>query len=244
MSTTEQQVSGTNSRNMPCACGSGLKHKHCCGQVSVTLPRQSEVARLEPTYQETQQAFDRRGYATAEQGCLTILSKAPGHGRALRLLYLIRKAGGQKKGAEALLSRLVTLFPNDEWAACELSLMLYERREMAEAEKHARNAVRLKPKDPQAHNLMGMIFNDTHRLLPAEFHYRRALSLHGPIGKLCANLGLNLKNQGKLEEAEEMYRQAMELEPENMESLIGWVRLEEARRDVDRAWELLRLHSQ
>ena len=34
--------------------------------------------------------------------------------------------------------------------------------------------------------------------------------------------------------------QAIELEPDNMESRMGWIRLEEAQRNVDRAWELLK----
>ena len=237
---SQPTATGIPAGNQPCTCGSGLKHVHCCGQASVALPSQPEIARLEPTFRATQEAFDRRDHATAEQGCVTILNQAPGHARALRLLYRIRKDGGQRQAAEALLRRLVTVHPNNDWAACELSLMLYQRREMAEAETHARNAVRLNPDNPQAHNMMGMILTELNRPLPGEFHYRKALSLHGPVGKLCANLGLNLKNQGKVEEAEEWYRQAIELEPDNMESCMGWVRLEEARRNVDRAWELLK----
>ncbi len=198
------------------------------------------MARHEPAYRRVQQAFDEGNHQTAEQGCLKILSSAPGHGRALRLLYLIRKAEGKGRAAEALVRRLVALFPNEDWAACEISLILFERRELAEAEANARNAVRLNPDNAQAHNLMGMILTESNRLQPGEFHYRKAMSLHPPVGKLCANLGLNLKQQGKVEEAEEWYRRAAELEPDNMESRMGWVKLEEVRRDMDRAWELLR----
>ena len=86
---------------------------------------------------------------------------------------------------------------------------------------------------------MGMILTDLSRNLAGEYHYRKALELHQPVGKLCANLGLNLRNQGKLDEAEKYYRMAMELEPDNITSLLGWVKVEEARRDFDRAWELL-----
>jgi len=225
-------------RNEACACDSGLKHKHCCGQITLSLPRPAEVAQLEPLYREVQAAFERGQWAAAAEGCIRILSEAPGHVRSLRLLYLIRRQEGRLPAAEALCRRLVTLLPADDWAACELSLMLYERREFEEAEKHARNGVRLNPDNAQAHNLMGMILTDTHRLLPGEFHYRKALELHGPVGKLCANFGLNLKNQGKLEEAEQWYRKAIEMEPDNIESRLGFARLKEVAKDIKGAMAL------
>jgi len=86
---------------------------------------------------------------------------------------------------------------------------------------------------------MGMILTTNHSDLAGEFHYRKALELHGPLGKSCANLGLNLKNQGKGEEAEEWYEKAMELEPDNVDSLMGWVNLLEAQNKIADAWALL-----
>ena len=53
--------------------------------------------------------------------------------------------------------------------------MLFERGAMAEAEVHARNAVRLAPTDPRSHNLMGMIMTEAQRPQVGEHHYRRVL---------------------------------------------------------------------
>lgn len=240
MSTTAAAVTAKPPRNSACPCGSGLRYKHCCGQLALVRPRQREVAWLEDDLRAAAAAFERGERARARAGVLEILEQAPGHARALRLLYLLHKEAGARETAEVLVRRLVQLLPNDDWAAGELALLLYERGDLAEAERHARNVVRLNPDSAQGHNLMGMIFTDSHRYQAGEYHYRKALALHGPVGKLCANLGLNLKQQGKLEEADAFYRQALELEPDNVESLMGWIRLKEAGRRIDEAWGLFK----
>ncbi len=84
-----------------------------------------------------------------------------------------------------------------------------------------------------------MILTDIGRPLAGEYHYRQAIKLHKPIGKLCANLALNLRQQGKLDESEQWYQKAAEMEPENISTLLGWIKLKEVQRQFDDAWELL-----
>ena len=225
-------------RNEPCPCGSGLRHKSCCGWLEPKLPDQETVAHFEGAFTLIQQAAQAGRTADTERMCVELLNQAPGHVRALRTQLQVHKQSGRPKSAEVLARRIVKLLPQSAQAAGDLGLLLYERGNLAEAELHARNMVRLEPDNAQGHNLMGMILTDAHRLPAGEFHYRRALKLHGPVGKLCANLGANLRGQGKLEEAEEMYKQAMQLEPENMVSLMGWVQVKEAGRKFEEAWKL------
>jgi tetratricopeptide (TPR) repeat protein len=226
-------------RNSPCPCGSGLKHRNCCGNLKLRLPDRLEVLRLDDDYQTAVSAFNNRALDVAEASCIRLLDQAPGHLRGLSLLYQIRKRQGHKQSAEALVKRIVSLNAQDPWTLAELSLLLYERRDLTAAEHWAREVIRVDPDYAQGHNLLGMILTDSYRYQAGEFHYRRALALHGAVGKLCANLGLNLKFQGKLEEAERLYRQAAELEPDNSDTLMGWVRLAEVQRDTEHAWALL-----
>jgi Flp pilus assembly protein TadD len=226
-------------RNGPCPCGSGLKHRNCCGNLKLRLPDRLEVLRLDDEYQTAVSAFNNGDLDVAEATCIALLDRAPGHLRGLSLLYHIRKGQGHKQSAEVLVKRIVSLNPEDTWALAELSLLLYERRDLSAAEHWARELIRRDPDHAQGHNLLGMILTDSYRYQAGEFHYRRALALHGAVGKLCANLGLNLKLQGKLEEAERCYRQAAELEPDNSDTLMGWVRLAEVQRDTGQAWALL-----
>ncbi len=170
---------------------------------------------------------------------MSVLRQTPDHLEAQRLLVQVRKGQEDTEATEQLLRRLIEQNPNDNWVTCELAMLLYNDHKLVEAEKHARNGVRLNPDNPQAHNLMGMILTDGGRLHAAEYHYRKALELHPPVGKLCANLGLNLKNQGKIEEARQWYRKSVELEPENIYNWLGWVQLEEVDCKLSKASELL-----
>jgi len=84
----------------------------------------------------------------------------PGQPDALALFYRIRRAGSVERAAETLLRRIVALYPNTFWATNELTLSLLAKGTIAEAEIHARNAVRIAPENPQSHNLMGMIMTE------------------------------------------------------------------------------------
>jgi tetratricopeptide (TPR) repeat protein len=222
-----------------CPCGSGLTPANCCSLQKLEILPPATLEKFAAQAQAAVQALERGNAAEAERQSLAILNQAPSHVDALGVLYKIRNAAGNKPAAEALLTRLVKINPNILWATNDLAMMLFLKGDRTTAEVHARNAVRLSPTNAQAHNMMGMIFTETNRNLQGEFHYRKALKLANPVGKLCANMALNLKQQGKLEESEKFYREAMRLEPENLQSLLGWIRMEESRREIKRAWELL-----
>ncbi len=171
--------------------------------------------------------------------CLDVLELAPGHAQALKVLYQIRR-GHAPAAAEALIRRVVALYPNDFWATNELTLLLLGKGALAEAEVHARNAVRIAPQNAQAHHLMGMIMTEINRPQIGEYHYRRALELADQRGAvLLANLAWNLKNQGKMAEARAFYEEALTADPSILQTVLGWARLEEADRNFDRAAELL-----
>ena len=171
--------------------------------------------------------------------CLDVLELAPGQAQALKVLYQIRR-GHAPAAAEALIRRVVALYPNDFWATKELTLLLLGKGALAEAEVHARNAVRIAPQNAQAHHLMGMIMTEINRPQIGEYHYRRALELADQRGAvLLANLAWNLKNQGKMAEARAFYEESLAADPGILQTVLGWARLEEADRNFDRAAELL-----
>ena len=63
------------------------------------------------------------------------------------MLSEIRKAQGHTQAAEALFRRIVALDPNNLVATNELALILLGKGKLAEAELHARNAVRIAPEN-------------------------------------------------------------------------------------------------
>lgn len=193
-----------------------------------------------PLVERAVQAHRTGAVEVAEALCLDVLELAPDRPGALTVLYEIRKAQGWHKAAEVLLRRIVALDPNNFAATNELALLLFARGDLAEAEGHARNAVRIAPENPQAHNLMGMIMTEAQRPGIGEFHYRRTLDLSGgrdPI--LLANLALCLKNQGRMAESRGLYEESAAAAPDVRQTLLGWARMEEADRNFARAMELL-----
>ena len=223
-----------------CACGSGLRSIRCCGQ-DVGLKAMPTAARhVAPLAEQAIAAFNEGRVGDATALALDVLELAPGQAQALKLLYQIRRAGNVPAAAEALIRRVVALYPNDFWATNELTLLLLGKSALGEAEVHARNAVRIAPQNAQAHHLMGMIMTEINRPQIGEYHYRRALELADQRGSvLLANLAWNLKNQSKMTEARALYEEAWAADPTILQTVLGWARLEEADRNFERAAELL-----
>ncbi len=232
---------------LQCPCGSGLRPVRCCAWQPGDRPppdeRLSDAGRhLLPLVDQAAQAEAAGDTLTAERLCLDVLDLAPDCLPGLARLSGIRRAQGRLEAAEALLRRIVTLSPNSLVATQDLALMLFGRGKLAEAEVCARNAIRIAPESAQAHNLMGMILTETNRPQPGEYHYRCVLTLTGkrdPI--LLANLGWNLKNQGRMAEARALYRESLAAAPHIRQTLIGYVRLEEADRRFEAAAQTLDL---
>ena len=219
-----------------CPCGSGLSFARCCGlDWTAQWPEPAPAPDLRPA-RVALAAGDR---ATAERQLVEILERSPTHVGALTLLYELR-AAENRVGAEAVLARIVRLDLNNLPATQSLALSLFNKGALAEAEYHARNAVRMAPTDAQSHNLMGMIMTEAHRPQAAEHHYRRAMALiASPSPILSANLAWNLKNQGRIAEARALYEKSARLDPTIFQTLYGWARMEETDRNFSRAEELL-----
>jgi len=221
----------------PCPCRSGLRSDRCCG-LDWTIP--PAASRETPEIDRAGAALAAGNVAEATRLLVELLEQFPRHLGALGLLYQIRSAENETLAAEALLSRIVRLDPNDLSATQALAALLFGRGALAEAEFHARNAVRLSPADAQSHNLMGMIMTDAHRPQVGEYHYRRVMELLGaPNAILYANLAWNLKNQGRIDESRKLYEQSMRLDPNVFQTVYGWAQMEETDRNFARAGDLL-----
>ncbi len=194
---------------------------------------------LQPIFAQAELAFCSGG-AEAEIQLSGLLELAPGHEDALILLYRIVRKAGRWPAAEALIRRVVAINPNNFWATNELTLLLLGKGALAEAELHARNAVRIAPRSPQAHNLMGLVLTEANRPLVGEFHYRQVLALADKDEPITlANLAWNLKNQGRMDEARVLYEQSVKLKPDILQTFLGWAKLEEADRKFEAALDLL-----
>jgi tetratricopeptide (TPR) repeat protein len=220
-----------------CACRSGLRSERCCALdwgVPPAAPRET------PELEYARVALNVGNREEAARLLIDLLERFPRHLGALALLYQIRSAENEATAAEALLTRIVRLDPNDLAATQALASLLFGKGALAEAEVHARNAVRLSPADSQSHNLMGMIMTEAQRPQVGEHHYRRVMEIiQQPNAILYANLAWNLKNQGRIDEARQLYEQSVALDPNVFQTIYGWAKMEETDRNFARAGELL-----
>ncbi|HEX3810281.1 MAG TPA: sulfotransferase [Rhizomicrobium sp.] len=210
------------------------------GGASALQRRQIDPRAMDPLVREGREAFEKGDATLAELRAMQALQQVPDHLEALILLYQCRRKNNQSgPPIENVLRRIVRRDPNLLWATNEIAYMLFARGERVECETHARNALRLAPRNAQAHGIMGLILTETNRAVAGEYHFRKSLEIAGENTRVATNLGNCLKAQGKVEEAEVWFRKATDFEPKNIDAWLGWSRLEEARRNIPRAWELL-----
>jgi tetratricopeptide (TPR) repeat protein len=216
---------------------SGFKADRCRAlDWTASWPPSEPASEIEPA-----RAALQAGDATdAERLLVALLERSPLHVGALALLQDMCAAQARAAASEALLARVVRIDPGNLAATQALALAPFGRRALADAEVHARNAVRLAPRDPQSPNLMGMTMTEANRPHVGEFHYRRGMPLLPHRSAiLLANLAWNLKNQGRMEESRKFYEQSAALNPDIFQTLYGWAQMEETDRNFARAGELL-----
>jgi tetratricopeptide (TPR) repeat protein len=136
--------------------------------------------------------------------------------------------------------RLAALQPRDHLRHTGVATICHRLGDKACAESSARQALALNPLNAQAHNLLGALHADAQMLEEAEFHYRQVLLLHEPLAPICANLAGVLSRMGRFEEATFLFEQTQRLDPNNLEGLLSWIRMEEAANHLDSAWDLMK----
>ena len=229
-----------SSSQAPCPCGSGLSHGRCCALDLANLGAADAQRHLVPLEEQAIAAHQRNEGDLADRLARDVLELAPGRVGALSVLYERRKAAGAAGAAEALIRRIVALAPNNFWSVNEITLLMLNRGNMMEAERHARNAMRIAPDNAQSHYLMGLVLTELYRPAFAEYHYLRALALSGGRDPaVLSNLALCLKNQGKMAQARALYEESLRAAPDIVHTLLGFARLEEADRNLDAALQLL-----
>ena len=219
-----------------CACGSGVRSCRCCDLDAGYVAPSEAITQSGVLLARAREAFAAGNKRAAEALCIHVLDLAPRVPDALWTLCRIRQSEDRQQAVLALLRRLVGADPNHLEGTQELAATLFQGGDMAAAEPHARNAVRLAPTNPRSHKLMAMILTEDNRPRPAEYHYRRAIELSGaadPI--LLANLAWNLTCQGRMAEARALYEESVKAAPEVFQTWLGWARLEEADRNFTAA---------
>ena len=176
-------------RNAHCTCGSGLKYKHCCGQVGD--PRAAPAPSV----------------PTREAPAETLELAAALNARAVQA-YL----DGQRAEAVALLRRARGLAPNDPEILNNLGSLLREERQLEEAIVCHHRAIRLRPDFPEAHSNLGNALRDFGRPAEAALCFETALAQRPEFPAALVNYGNVLRSLGRIDAALAAYRRAITLD--------------------------------
>lgn len=171
--------------------------------------------------------------------CNEILAQQPDSITALKLLADLLNQQSDQQGALHVLQKIAQHAPRSHEIHSDLASQYYAMEQIANAERHVRQALALNPLNLQAHNMLGQIMARNYYFEEAVFHYRQVFLLHEPVAAICSNMGNALVRLGQLDEAEDVYRMGNQLDPSDVALLIGWVKMEEARKNFSVAWELL-----
>ena len=237
-------------RNDPCPCGSGKKHKKCCGQGSDAA---SPLAAFNAAANAPRPIYPRANAVTPELigqfvGMLNTGRYGELECKARELLVQYPDSGifwkalgvslcNQGKDSLQACERAAFLLPDDFEVHSNLGTALLNLGRIDEAVASYRRALAIKPDDAVAHSNLGNAFRILGRLEDAVGSCRRAVGIKPDFAVAHSNLGIALKELGQFEDAVNSCRRALEINPNLAEAYnnlgnslrdLGRGRLEEA----------------
>ncbi len=223
-------------RNRPCPCGSGKKHKECCGKIgsrsqALAQPGRSRADAAAPHMNELASLIAAERYGQLESKARELLELHPGSGIVWQILGLSLTRQG--KDSLQALEMAAQLLPNDAGAHNNLANALGRLGRLDDAVAHYRHALRVSPGFAEAHNNLGHALLELGRFDEAAASCRRAAELKPGLAEAHDNLGSAQLALGRLDDALASYRRAIEIEPDFAEahSNLGNVWLELGRID-------------
>jgi len=190
-------------RNSPCPCGSGRKHKLCCGR------NPSLQGKLEQALQVHQSGRLEQ----AEALYRSILSSHPDCADALHLLGLLAYARGQWQEARNCIASALGINPLVAEFHNNYANVLKQLGKIEEAFESYQRALALNPRYADAHNNLGLLLKQRGDLEGAAAHYRRAIELQPSHAMAYSNLGAVLQSLSRTGEAFEAHRKAIAMAP-------------------------------
>lgn len=236
-------------RNALCPCGSGKKHKRCCGQrgsgppqgQTHSGPKSNELPSVELALLANR--MQAGAYLEAETRALELAAQYPNVGLVWKFLAISREIQG--KPALDAWQRAAKLLPGDAESLYNLANVLGVGGRWEEAQAGYRRALQVNPEFAVAHFGLAAALRQLGQLEAAAASYRRGLQLQPAMAGAHTNLGNVLLQLGRLQEAVTSYRAALEIEPESAEThcnlgaaLLKLGRPDEASMSLQRAVEL------
>lgn len=224
----------------PCACGSGLIGKKCCGQgpapiKAVRICTPEAAASLKAAFEAFQAG--RKDEATAT--CVALLTEEPALVPALHMLADIRQIEGGFDAEIALRRRIVAGVPDDVAHLVRFVTALIKNGDKHEAVAFARKAIWMMPSDPRANWIMALAFSQVYQMAEAEYHFDRAIEASKVLKpELLLEYAAHLRTQGKLDKARDVLGRLAPEDRDGLHASSVAASIEEAAGNLDRASEI------
>jgi tetratricopeptide (TPR) repeat protein len=214
-------MSAATSRNAPCGCGSGRRHKQCCGQLAATsITPARPIAEIPPDAMALLgQALASGRWHDAERIARALLDHRPGTGELWRALAVAQTRQGHD-GIEAWRSAVQCL-PADAASHNNLANAFARVGRVDEAIDHWRRAGAIQPNLVEAHLNLGDALQSQERPDEALAAFRRTLAVDPSRLEALLGVGAVCLTNGRLEEAADAYRQAQAAQPRSAEIFVN-----------------------
>jgi tetratricopeptide (TPR) repeat protein len=198
-------------RNSACPCGSGKRHKDCCGRLAAArrLPDDA-VAQVNEA-----NALARAGrFSEAAAGYLDALALRPDFVEAHANLGELLLEQGQPEQAAASCARALAIQPDFAPAHQTLAKARLLQDRFDEAAIHARRAIAIRAEFAEPYNTLGNALMKLSHLDEALASFRRAITLKPNFAEAHMNLAGALRSIGQLDAAAAGYQRVLELNPQ------------------------------
>jgi len=177
------------------------------------------IPHLERVQEQTALGIAQIGSGQLPQAVANLQAALAKHPNDPDLLYYLGRASGllSKQSIDTLLAA----YPDSARAHQALAENYFVLRQMPQAEKEFREALRLRPDTPELHLELGLVYAGSSQWAKAEEEFRSQTKLEPGNAEAAYRLGTALLQQGKAREARTELERANRLQPDMPETLYS-----------------------
>jgi len=177
------------------------------------------IPHLEKVQEQTALGIAQIGAGQLPQAVENLQAALAKHPNDPDLLYYLGRASGllSKQSIDTLLAA----YPDSARAHQAMAENYFVLRQMPQAEKEFREALRLRPDTPELHLELGLVYSGSSQWAKAEEEFRAQTRLEPGNAEAAYRLGSALLQQGKAREARTELERSNRLQPDMPETLYS-----------------------
>jgi tetratricopeptide (TPR) repeat protein len=177
------------------------------------------IPHLEKVQEPTALGIAQIGTGQLPQAVTNLQAALAKHPNDPDLLYYLGRASGLL--SKQAIDTLLAAYPDSARAHQAMAENYFVLRQMPQAEKEFREAMRLRPDAPEVHLELGLVYAGSSQWAKAEEEFRAQTKLEPGNAEAAYRLGSALLQQGKAREARTQLERSNRLQPDMPETLYS-----------------------